>query len=348
MKCYLVLLVAFLLLISCKEKTEDRQPDREFVGDSLVNETTEEPKLTKDYVSEKWHFTLQFPAGYRVTEEELPGQTPVVNIYDSENEKAPPFAIHESAEASYIAFLPEGFGVDAPSGTRKSFKKWERSLPLSFEIDPDNSTVYLLENGQPWAASIRFYSPPPGWKELGSIFVHYAVNDFQAECFAEASGSKKAMKDCDPLGGDQVKYYGEVSAESKEALNNVLESLYFSSENDQRREISELISVEQPVPNATIESPLKITGKARGYWYFEGEAPFKLVNKDYKTLATGSLKAQGEWMTEESVPFEGEVTFKAPKDERGYLIFSRSNASGKPEHDRTYRIPVIFPPKNAN
>lgn len=346
MKHYLVLALAFVLLISCKDRTEDRQPDRRSVEDSRINKTIEEPELTKDYVSEKWHFTLQFPAGYRVIEEELPGQTPVVNIYDSENEKAPPFAIHENAEASYIAFLPEGFGVDAPSGTKKSFREWERSLPVSFEIDPEKSTIYLLENGQPWAASIRFYSPPPAWKEHGSIFVHYAVNNFKAECFAEASGSKKAMQECDPLGGDQVKYTGEISAESRKDLNKVLESVYFSSENTGRRKISELISVKQPLPNATVESPMKITGKARGYWYFEGEAPFKLVDKDYKTLATGSLKAQGEWMTEDFVPFEGEISFEAANNERGYLILSRSNASGKPEHDRSYRIPVLFTPNN--
>lgn len=289
---------------------------------------------------------MQFPAGYQTFDGELPGETPVINVYDKQNSQSPPYAIHENASASYIAFLPNGFGVDAPSGEQKTFREWGRNLPLSFEIDPVNSVVYFLENGQPWAASIKFYSPPPGWKDHGSIFVHYAVNNFKAECFSQDSNVKKAMEDCDPLGGDQVTYSGAVSAESKDVLNHILESLYFYSEESERRKISDLIRLEQPVPGSKIESPLRITGKATGAWYFEGEAPFKLVDEDYTTLASGSIRAQGEWMTEEFVPFEAQVSFKTPEKQRGYLIFSRANASGKPEHDRVYRVPVIFSSKN--
>ncbi|MCR9100129.1 MAG: hypothetical protein NXI25_09270 [bacterium] len=29
----------------------------------------------------------------------------------------------------------------------------------------------------------------------------------------------------------------------------------------------------------------------------------------------------------------------------GYLVFQRSNASGLPENDRAFRLPVLFPPK---
>ncbi len=342
MKRFLWLLVILTGVFSCKNEEKEASSKQESIQEEVTNN---EKDSFKKFESEKWHFSVEFPSAYKVSEGELPAATPVINIYDPTNESTPPFAIHENAEASYIAFLPEGFGVDAPSGMRRSFKDWEGGLPLSFEIDPVNSTVYLLENGKPWAASLRFFAPPPRWKDHGSIFIHFAVINFKAECFDGKSNKVKAMETCDPLGGDVVKYFGNVDPESKEALHKVLENISFTSGGEPKREISNLIKVENPMPNAEVQSPLTIRGKARGFWYFEAEAPFKLVDKDYKTLAVGSVTAEGDWMTEDFVPFEAEISFEAPSDERGYLVFSRSNASGKPEHDRVYRIPVLFPPK---
>jgi hypothetical protein len=342
MRSFILIFTAFSLIISCQDRKSEKRPEREIQQDSLNIQPEKQSQVSKEYISEKWHFSLQVPEAYKIFSGELPAKAPVINVYQPKNDKAPPFAIHERAEASYIAFLPNGYGVDSPSGERRSFQEWGRSLPLSFEINPEESMVYLLENGRPWALSLRFYSPPPGWGEYGSIFIHYAVSDFKAECFAEGSGNKKSMEDCDPLGGDRVEYSGEVSEESVKALNSVMESLNFSEENAAKQEISDLIRVEQPQPNQVVTSPLKIKGKARGYWFFEAEAPYKLVDEDYRTLAAGSMRAQGEWMIDGFVPFEAEVSFQAPDAKSGFLVLSRSNASGKPEHDRVYRVPVRF------
>lgn len=342
MRSYFFYFTVVIGLLSCKnEKKEPSSPQ------VPVQETAEtQTDSLKEYHSEKWHFSLKYPSSYEVAEGELPASAPVVNIYAPGDESDPPLAIHENAKASYIAFLPEGYGVDAPAGTRRSFEEWEGNLPLSFEIDPVHSTIYLLDSGEPWAASLRFDTSPPGWKDHGSIFVHFAVADFEAACFDGDSKEAKAMEACDPLVGDEVKYSGKVDPDSKEALYTVLENIRLTSEgNSQEREISDLIQVEKPLPHDEIQSPLRITGSARGSWYFEGEAPVKLVDKDTNTLARGSLKAQGDWMKEDFVPFETDLSFQSPGNERGYLVFNRSNASGKPEHDRVYRIPVVFPPK---
>ncbi len=341
MKSFFFYFAVLVGLLSCAD--EKKAPDSLQVP--AQGEAEPQTNSLTEYQSEKWHFSLKYPPSYEVAEGELPASAPVVNIFTPENDSSPPLAIHENPQASYIAFLPEGYGVDAPSGTRKTLKEWNGSLPLSFEIDPAESFVYLLESGAPWAVSLRFHTPPTGWKDHGSIFVHFGVADFQANCFDGDSREAKAMETCDPLGGDEVKYFGTVDPESKEALHQVLENISFTSEEKQKREISDLIQVEKPVAHAEVESPLRITGSARGYWYFEAEAPVKLVDKDYNTLATGSIRAKGDWMKEGFVPFEAELSFQTPGEERGYLIFSRSNASGKPEHDRIYRIPVLFSPK---
>lgn len=116
--------------------------------------------------------------------------------------------------------------------------------------------------------------------------------------------------------------------------------------NDNQRPIGDLIKIEKPLPNMDISSPLKVKGEARGQWFFEGDFPVVLEDSNGKTLARGVAKAQGRWMTSEFVPFELTLTYDdVPDDERGYLVFQRSNASGLPEHDRSFRLPVLFPPK---
>ncbi|MGB7786361.1 MAG: Gmad2 immunoglobulin-like domain-containing protein [Salinimicrobium sp.] len=106
--------------------------------------------------------------------------------------------------------------------------------------------------------------------------------------------------------------------------------------------IVDLLLIEQPSKNDKISSPLKIEGRARGSWYFEGQFPVELVAEDGKILAKTSAKAEGDWMTEGFVPFSAEVEFEAAGYEEGKLILRRSNASGLPENDRSYRLPVYF------
>jgi hypothetical protein len=116
--------------------------------------------------------------------------------------------------------------------------------------------------------------------------------------------------------------------------------------NDNQRPIGDLLKIEKPLPNMDISSPLKVEGEARGQWYFEGDFPVVLEDRNGKILARGVAEAQGRWMTSDFVPFELTLTYDdAPDDERGYLVFQRSNASGLPEHDRSFRLPVLFPPK---
>ena len=109
------------------------------------------------------------------------------------------------------------------------------------------------------------------------------------------------------------------------------------------REHADLIRLESPTPYQVIESPLEVTGRARGVWFFEGSFPLVLVNWDGLIIAEGYASAEGEWMTEEFVPFRGTIEFASPDyGERGTLILQKHNASGLPEHDDALEVPVRF------
>ena len=95
-----------------------------------------------------------------------------------------------------------------------------------------------------------------------------------------------------------------------------------------------VIYVTKPDPNAIVGSPMEITGRAPGNWFFEASAPVTLTNWDGLIIAESYVQAEGEWMTTDYVPFRGTITFTENNlYNRGFLIFKKDNASGLPEHD---------------
>ena len=103
-----------------------------------------------------------------------------------------------------------------------------------------------------------------------------------------------------------------------------------------------LIEVHNPFPGDRVQSPLAIEGMAKGPWYFEASFPVYLTNATGDTIARVPAEAQGEWMTENMVPFKATLEFTAPAGDSGTLIFAKSNASGLPEHDDELRVPIRF------
>jgi hypothetical protein len=108
---------------------------------------------------------------------------------------------------------------------------------------------------------------------------------------------------------------------------------------------ADLITVSEPAPNASINSPLTISGMARGQWFFEGDFPIILTDWDGRIIAEHYATATGDWMTTEFVPFTATLEFEVPVyGDRGTLIFQKDNPSDLPENDDALEIPVQFAP----
>ena len=102
------------------------------------------------------------------------------------------------------------------------------------------------------------------------------------------------------------------------------------------------ILIFSPKENQKIKSPLLIQGKAKGNWFFESEFTSELYDDENNLLGSAILKAKDNWMTENFVPFEGELDFKQPKTRGGKLLFLSANPSGIAEHQKVYSVPVKF------
>ena len=104
-----------------------------------------------------------------------------------------------------------------------------------------------------------------------------------------------------------------------------------------------MVRVDTPESGALITSPVLVSGRARGSWYFEAEFPVRLLGGKGQMIGTGVARAQGDWQTTEYVPFEVSITFHpAADDSTGTLVFEKSNPSGNSEHAAEVRVPVRF------
>ncbi|MFO7720864.1 MAG: Gmad2 immunoglobulin-like domain-containing protein [Gillisia sp.] len=113
-----------------------------------------------------------------------------------------------------------------------------------------------------------------------------------------------------------------------------------------RDSLNKFLRVGNPMPGQLITSPLKITGEARGYWFFEANAPVELLNGNLQTISETYITALGEWMTTDWVPFTGTMAFEKPETERGFFVLHKANASGLKEHNISDTIPVKFQMQN--
>lgn len=116
---------------------------------------------------------------------------------------------------------------------------------------------------------------------------------------------------------------------------------------------NENIHVNTPKPNDVISSPLQITGEARGTWFFEGQFPVELripSKPPQSVVARGIAHAQGEWTTENFVPFTATLTFDNPtgfdevlNPEHSLILeLKKDNPSGLPQNDASFDISVIL------
>lgn len=108
----------------------------------------------------------------------------------------------------------------------------------------------------------------------------------------------------------------------------------------------ERIHVMIPSENEIIQSsPLKVSGKARGYWFFEASFPIDVVNWDGLIIGSGYAQADDNWMTEDFVNFHGEIEFDFPPEtpySQGWVIFQRNNPSDLSENDAAVEVPIFF------
>lgn len=116
----------------------------------------------------------------------------------------------------------------------------------------------------------------------------------------------------------------------------------FTEEINPQPSPSDLIRIDAPLPGATVQSPLVVSGEARGTWYFEASFPIKLFDGNGKEIVATHADALSDWMTTDLVPFKATLVFGAPATASGILVLEKDNPSGLPQNAAEVKLSVRF------
>lgn len=89
-------------------------------------------------------------------------------------------------------------------------------------------------------------------------------------------------------------------------------------------------------------SPLVVSGEVEGGWFFEGSFPIQLLDDKERVIGFTLARPRGEWMTPDPVSFDAVIQFQEPTTRRGVIVFHNDNPSGIPQHDKEFRVPIVF------
>lgn len=116
----------------------------------------------------------------------------------------------------------------------------------------------------------------------------------------------------------------------------------FTREITNEDEYSNEIRVDNPVPNQLVSSPLQVMGQARGSWFFEASLSVAIYDDVGNPLGQGVALAEGDWMTENFVPFTADLDFDNTTAVEGEIRIQNANPSGLIENEKELIIPVRF------
>jgi len=105
---------------------------------------------------------------------------------------------------------------------------------------------------------------------------------------------------------------------------------------------ADLIQVESPKAGDQITSPVMITGKARGVWYFEASFPITILDETGKVLGRGHAEAKSDWTTSDFVFFTATISFTKSTTKTGTILLEKDNPSGLPEHADSIKVLIKF------
>lgn len=85
-----------------------------------------------------------------------------------------------------------------------------------------------------------------------------------------------------------------------------------------------------------------LTGSIKGGYFFEGNIIINILDENRKIIKESNANATGDWMTDKTVPFKGNLDFSNLPKGKAYIEIHNDNASGLPENDKSILIPIII------
>lgn len=104
------------------------------------------------------------------------------------------------------------------------------------------------------------------------------------------------------------------------------------------------VTIEAPLANARVTSPIVARGVAPNSYYFEAVFPVRLIGADGRVIAEAPGQAQSPWTTPGPVAFIATVPFQVSVDTPATLVLAREVHEGATPYADEIRIPVVLTP----
>lgn len=171
------------------------------------------------------------------------------------------------------------------------------------------------------------------WYQSGKNEEAAAVNSFEACVAAGHPVMESYPRQCSVPGGQTF----TEDIEEEEPAEGMQPPGEYESEGGVQ------LSLDSPSDLSNLSSPVTVSGEVPGTWAFEGDFPVELRNQDGQTIASAPGTLEGDWMSQEHVPFEAKLEFTGTElGSEGSLLLIKDNPSNKPELDDRLEIPVGF------
>jgi hypothetical protein len=105
-------------------------------------------------------------------------------------------------------------------------------------------------------------------------------------------------------------------------------------------QVTDVARVAAPAANATVTSPLHVTGVAPANWYFENQFPVRLIDAQGNTVAEAPATPRVNWM-ENTEPKEFDTTLTFSATGSATLVLQEDNSGDRPI-PREVRVPVTL------
>lgn len=102
------------------------------------------------------------------------------------------------------------------------------------------------------------------------------------------------------------------------------------------------IVVVSPKSGSTFGQVVAVSGTARGTWYFEASFPITIEDDSGNIIGQGIGSAQGDWMTEDFVPFKAIIGLSRPYAGPATVILKKDNPSGDSIRDASVSVPIVI------
>jgi hypothetical protein len=320
--------VLFLIGKSAPQPLYIPEPSSEEVIETEV--VTNPREGWRVYENEVYGFRIEFPQGWIVATGTLRTGDPVITISQAVSTSSIDTVFGIEDVATHVSIYPRGV-------TESDIINKTKASEVVITVPQASASDYILKSGKPWATKGTFDEYPDSWSETGFIFARTVIEE---EVLEYMRGDVQiAEVEFDPLRGDVLERSGFLDSKIRETQEEILRSFSFGIGDETRTATStmpDFVILESPIRGAVVTSPLTVRGDVLGEGFSDEDISIRLETNNGEVLAEVPVTL-GEWLSQETIPFEVSLVFSATTATSGNLVFGTlQNGPTK------MTVPVLF------